>query len=292
MSVPDKNDEYFLYQTLIGAFPCDGDDDQIFVERIKQYILKAIREAKRHTAWLKPDTPYEEAFISFIEAILNPADNNQFLDTFIPFQKRVATYGIYTSLSQPLIKITSPGVPDLYQGTELWDFSLVDPDNRRPVDFKKRERLLNDIITQAKDDLPTLLAELLTTREDGRIKLFLTWRALSARKRHGELFQKGSYIPLEVTGSLKDHVIAFARSYRGEWILTIAPRFLTAVVTSDKHPFGREVWEDTRIELSENAPTSWKDVFTAGCITSDKTLFIGDALKQFPVALLIGRNKT
>jgi len=292
MNIPDRNDEYFLYQTLVGAFPCDGDDYQSFVERIKQYILKAIREAKRHTAWLKPDTPYEEAFISFIEAILNPADNNQFLNTFIPFQKRVATYGIYTSLSQTLIKITAPGVPDLYQGSELWDFSLVDPDNRRPVDFNKRKRLLNDIITQAKDDLPSLLAELLAGREDGRIKLFLTWRALSARKRSIETFQNGSYIPLEVTGPLKDHVIAFARSYQGEWILTIAPRLLTAVIPADKYPFGREVWKDTRIQLSEHLPTSWEDVFTADCITGDTMLLLGDALKQFPVALLRGGNKT
>ena len=292
LGVPDKNDEYFLYQTLIGAFPFDGDDYQGFVERIKQYILKAIREAKRHTAWLKPDTPYEEAFISFIEAILKTPDNNQFLNAFIPFQKKVASYGIYTSLSQTLMKITSPGVPDVYQGTELWDFSLVDPDNRRPVDFSKRERVLDDIITKAKDDLETLLAELLTTREDGRIKLFVTWRGLSARKRYSETFQKGSYIPLEVTGQRRDHVVAFARSYQGEWILTIAPRFLVSVMKSDAFPFGRDVWGDTCIRLNGNAPASWEDVFTAYCITGDKMLFIGDVLKQFPVALLKGGNET
>jgi (1->4)-alpha-D-glucan 1-alpha-D-glucosylmutase len=286
--VPDKNDEYFLYQTLIGAFPFENGNDQDFIDRIKQYILKAIREAKRHTAWLKPDTVYEEAFLSFIESILKCSDDNQFLSKFIPFQKKIASYGIYTSLSQTLIKITSPGVPDFYQGTELWDLSLVDPDNRRPVDFEKREKHLDYILTKSTNDLGGLISELLTRKEDGMIKLLLIWRALSARNDNSKTFQKGSYTPLQVTGLWSDHIIAFARSYQEEWILTIAPRLLTSVVKSNEYPLGKEVWKDTRLELSENTPTVWKNIFTEECIMADKTLFIGDVLKQFPVALLIG----
>ncbi len=137
LAVPDRNDEYFLYQTLIGAWPFSDADYPDFVQRIKAYIVKAVREAKVHTAWLKPDTEYENAYVSFVEKILARSEANEFLKELIPFCRRVSRYGMLNSLSQTLIKITSPGVPDFYQGAELWDLNLVDPDNRRPVDFEK-----------------------------------------------------------------------------------------------------------------------------------------------------------
>lgn len=142
MPVPDRNDEYHLYQTLIGTYPFHNWEYDDYIKRIKEYTIKAIREAKVYTAWLKPDTDYEESVISFIDRIMSPSEENDFLKEFLNFQKRIAFYGIFNSLSQTLIKVTSPGVPDFYQGTELWDLNLVDPDNRRPVDFEKRMAIL------------------------------------------------------------------------------------------------------------------------------------------------------
>ena len=189
MAVPDRNDEYFLYQTLIGAWPFSDADYPDFVQRIKAYIVKAVREAKVHTAWLKPDTEYENAYVSFAEKILARSEANEFLKDLIPFCRRVSHYGILNSLSQTLIKITSPGVPDFYQGSELWDLSLVDPDNRRPVDFEKRRAMLAGIREQDDADIGRLVQDLLATREDGRIKLFLIYRALKAKKANREIFR-------------------------------------------------------------------------------------------------------
>ena len=162
-AVPDRNDEYFLYQTLIGAWPFSDAEYPEFIARIKSYMVKAVREAKVHTAWLKPDTDYENAYVSFVEKILARSEANAFLKEFIPFCQRVSHYGILNSLSQTLIKITSPGVPDFYQGSELWDLSLVDPDNRRPVDFEKRRALLADIREQDDAGMGRLVQDLLST---------------------------------------------------------------------------------------------------------------------------------
>jgi (1->4)-alpha-D-glucan 1-alpha-D-glucosylmutase len=277
---------------LIGAFPFSQSEHAAFAERAKTYIIKAVREAKVHTAWLKPDTGYEEAFLSFIDAILEQSERNKFLEEFLPFQKKVAYYGIFNSLSQTLIKITSPGVPDFYQGSELWDLNLVDPDNRRPVDYEKRQAFLREIQEKEKRDILSLIDELLSTKEDGRIKLFLICRALKARKENLEVFQRGAYLPLAVGGKCKDHVIAFARKTENTWAITAAPRFLTALVKEGEYPLDKQVWEDTHISLPEGAPPAWKNAITAKVISGEHTLHIGDILKHFPVALLSnGDNK-
>jgi len=290
-NVPDRNDEYFLYQTLVGAFPFDETEYPAFVERMKNYIIKAVREAKVHTAWLKPDEDYEDAYISFVEEILQPSEDNQFLKEFVPFQKKVAYYGIFNSLSQTLIKITSPGVPDFYQGTELWDLNLVDPDNRRPVDFEKRTSFLRDIRDKTQTDVLSLITELFSSKEDGRLKLFLICRALQARNEKAEVFQKGAYIPIEVGGRFKDHVVVLARRYRNAWAITIAPRLLTALMKEGEYPFGQQVWDDTRVVLPKGTPTLWKDIITGEVIKSEETLPINETLKHFPVALLMGEEK-
>lgn len=290
-NVPDRNDEYFLYQTLVGAFPFDETEYPAFVERMKNYIIKAVREAKVHTAWLKPDEDYEDAYISFVEEILQPSEDNQFLKEFVPFQKKVAYYGIFNSLSQTLIKITSPGVPDFYQGTELWDLNLVDPDNRRPVDFEKRTAFLRDIRDKTQTDVLSLITELFSSKEDGRLKLFLICRALQARNEKAEVFQKGAYIPIEVGGRFKDHVVVLARRYRNAWAITIAPRLLTALMKEGEYPFGQQVWDDTRVVLPKGTPTLWKDIITGEAIKSEGTLPINETLKHFPVALLMGEEK-
>jgi (1->4)-alpha-D-glucan 1-alpha-D-glucosylmutase len=287
---PDRNDEYFLYQTLIGAFPFDEGNFPKFVERIKNYMIKAVREAKVHTMWLEPDKGYEDAFVSFIEEILKPSDKNQFLKEFLPFQKKVAHYGMFNSLSQTLVKITSPGVPDFYQGAELWDLNLVDPDNRRPVDFEKRRSFLHDMRDKAGKDVLKLVGELLSTKEDGRIKSFLTYRALGARKENLDIFQKGSYVSLEVGGKFKDHIIAFARNHERSWAVTVAPRFLTALIKEGEYPLDQHVWGDTYIVVPDGV-TSWRDAITARLIKSRKTLPIGEILEHFPVALLISEGK-
>jgi len=181
--VPDSNEEYFLYQILLGSFPFEASEYTTFITRIKDYALKALREANIHTNWLRPDSEYENACLSFISDILSDSPGNLFLQDFRSFQRKIAYYGILNSLAQVFLKITSPGVPDIYQGTELWDFSLVDPDNRRPVDFEKRITLLSTLREQESLNTLELIHELWRTPEDGRIKLYLIYRLLQARKK-------------------------------------------------------------------------------------------------------------
>ncbi|MGD9819249.1 MAG: malto-oligosyltrehalose synthase [Desulfomonilaceae bacterium] len=288
LAVPDRNDEYFLYQTLIGAFPFSDSEYPDFIQRIKQYIVKAVREAKVHTAWLKPDVDYEDAYVSFVDKILACSKTNAFLKELIPFTRRVAHFGMLNSLSQTLIKIASPGVPDFYQGTELWDLSLVDPDNRRAVDFEKRRSMLESIRQQENSNIGALIQDLLRTREDGKIKLFLIYRALKARKDFREIFQKGAYLPLEATGRFKNHVIAFARVYQHQWAIAIAPRLLIPMVKEGNFPLGEQVWQDTVITMPDWAPLEWRNVVTSEPLSNRGVMHVGDILQNFPVALLIG----
>ncbi len=291
LAVPDRNDEYFLYQTLIGAFPFSDADYPDFIERIKEYIVKVVREAKVHTAWLKPDIEYEDAYVSFAEKILARSENNAFLKDLIPFTKRVAHFGMLNSLSQTLIKITSPGLPDFYQGTELWDLSLVDPDNRRPVDFETRRGMLASIREQEDSHIGRLIQDLFSTKEDGKIKLFLIYRALKARRRHREIFREGAYLPLESAGRFRSNVIAFARRYHQQWAVVIVPRFLSYLVQEGDFPLGREVWQDTEVIMPDRTPLEWRNALTSEALSAGNTLPVGTVLHSFPVALLIGERK-
>ncbi len=287
---PDHNDEYFLYQTLLGAYPFDENEFPSFVDRIKEYIIKAIREAKVHTEWLKPDSAYEDSFLSFIDAILDLSPENQFMDIFLPFQRKVAHYGVFNSLSQTLLKISSPGVPDFYQGTELWDLSLVDPDNRRPVDFSQRYRNLNEIIYKDKEDHAELIDELISKREDGRIKLFLIHKSLKARNDRKDFFQESDYMPLVVRGKFKDHVVSFARRKGKIWSITVVPRLLVSLVNEDEFPVGERVWEDTHILLPKESPDFWKDALSDKLIKGVSILRVGNILEHFPVSLLLSEG--
>lgn len=290
-AVPDGNDEYFLYQTLIGAWPFSDAEYPEFTARITRYIVKAVREAKVHTAWLKPDTEYETAYISFVEKILDRSGANTFLEELIPFCRRISHYGILNSLSQTLLKITSPGVPDFYQGSELWDLSLVDPDNRRPVDFEKRRAMLADIREQNDADIGRLVQDLLSTREDGKVKLFLIYRVLKARTENREIFCSGAYHPLESAGRFRDHVIAFAWRYQRQWALVIVPRFLSHLIHEGAFPLGRHVWQDTGVIMPDGAPAEWRNVITNEVLSASKILSVGDILLSFPVAFLIGEGQ-
>jgi (1->4)-alpha-D-glucan 1-alpha-D-glucosylmutase len=288
VDVPDRNDEYFLYQTLLGTYPFNPDKEyDTFVERIKEYIIKAIREAKVHTAWLRPDTGYEEGFLAFVDRILKVSKNNPFIDAFLPFQQRIQHYGMFNSLSQLLLKVTSPGLPDIYQGTELWDLSLVDPDNRRPVDFELRATYLKEIKSRTRKSPLKYIADILKTPEDGRIKLFLLYQALRARRSHLDLFQRGNYHKLTVVGSLKAHVVTFARELDSQRVIAIAPRFLTSLVKEGEYPLGEQVWQETRILPPAGSSAVWVDTITGQKVEGGDALWLREILQHFPVALLV-----
>ena len=180
-------------------------------------------------------------------------------------------------------------LPDIYQGTEFWDLSHVDPDNRRPVDFQRRIKVLREIKQQAQTDILPLVEELISTREDARIKLFMTARVLEARKQYLQVFQSGNYQPLEVVGTFKENIVAFARSYEDTTVIVIAPRFLTGIVKPEEMPIGEKVWQDTKLELSDEMPSVWQDAITNQMVESNSQLAIGEALNYFPCALLISQ---
>jgi len=284
--VPDKNDEYFLYQTLVGAFPFAKEEYPDFIARIRGYMVKSVREAKVHTAWLKPDLDYEEAFLHFVDALLTPRRGNVFLREFIPFARKVARFGMSNSLAQTLIKIAAPGIPDFYQGTEFWDLSLVDPDNRRPVDYAGRKEALKSIESGAKENLTRLIDDLLASREDGRIKLFLIHRALGLRRQHTSLFREGDYLPLDVNGINREHVIAFARQRGENFAVCVVPRFPTGLVEDGEFACGAKAWKDTTLSLPQ-VGSPWVNAISGRTLPGEDSLSVGEILSDFPVALLM-----
>jgi (1->4)-alpha-D-glucan 1-alpha-D-glucosylmutase len=286
--VPHPPVEYFIYQTLVGACPLDPDHLPGFTERAAACIVKAAREAKQQTSWIDPQPAYEGALSTFVRRILAPLPENSFLKEFWPFLQEIAHYGAFNALSQTLIKITAPGVPDFYRGTELLRFSLVDPDNRRPVDFTVRRQWLAKIRARHKSEPLALIADLLENKLNGQIKLFLIYAALQTRRQHADLFQKGRYMPLTAAGRRADHVVAFARRCAGAWSLTLVPRFVSGLVAPHADPLGGAVWGDTACRLPPHAPAFWTDTFTSGGIESRGWLKVGDAFRYFPAALLIG----
>jgi (1->4)-alpha-D-glucan 1-alpha-D-glucosylmutase len=282
---PDPNDEYLLYQTMVGAMPFEPKEYKSFNERIKQYIVKVVREAKRHSSWIEPNEQYEQAFCLFVDRIMDSSASNEFWRDFLAFQKQIAAYGIFNSLSQTLLKMTSPGVPDFYQGGELWDFSLVDPDNRRPVYFEKRKSIMGEIRSREHDS--TLIDELLRTRQDGRIKLFLIYKILAERGKRAGFFEKGDYQPLKVRGKYSNHIVVFVRSHGSQRITTIAPRFLTLLIGADELPIGSDVWQDTEITWSTALEGNWRNAITGESIRITKSTRMGQILARFPITLLI-----
>jgi (1->4)-alpha-D-glucan 1-alpha-D-glucosylmutase len=281
--MPDNNLEYFIYQTLIGSYPFEGGSDEKYFNRIKDYLTKAVREAKEHSSWTKPDIEYESAMHSFLENLLN--SDNEFLNDFIPFQKKVTFYGVYNSLAQTLVKIVSPGIPDFYQGTELWDLFLVDPDNRRPVDYEIRRNYINEI-AETKSIKISYLQDLLLNPANGKVKMFITYKALHVRNENLQVFNNGNFIPLEVKGKFKNNIIAFARKFEENFVITVAPRFLTNIVKENELPVGNNYWGDTYINLSNFNSQAFKNNFTGEEFTNKDKVFIGEIFKNFPFALI------
>lgn len=289
--VPDPNDEYFLYQTLVGGFPLQESQWTDFRERLKAYMIKAVREAKVHTEWLKPDQAYEEGFSAFIDQILSPSESNQFLKEFFPIAGNIAYHGMLNSLSQTLIKIFSPGVPDFYQGTELWDLSFVDPDNRRAVDFNRRKKLFDELKQREAKDPIALVKDLLLHWQDGRVKLYLIYKALNFRRMQNLLVQEGRYIPLYASGKFRRNICAFARSRSEAWAVVAAPRLTTKLVNTVGLSVGKETWEDHTLALPREAPDLWFNVLTGEELETShsertKVLSLGAVFQEFPLALL------
>ncbi|WP_036497361.1 malto-oligosyltrehalose synthase [Nitrosococcus oceani] len=271
---PSRNDEYLFYQTVLGTWPLLGMSEEGLVDfqgRIEAYMLKAIKEAKVHTSWINPDVEYETAVVHFVRNVLGNLEKNPFLLDFIPFQKRVAGFGLLNGLSQLLLKLTVPGVPDIYQGNELWEFQLVDPDNRHPVDFVLRQRMLQHLmlLTHSKQPLKSHTYELLRTKEDSLVKLYLTWKTLSFRAKFPLLFEKGDYTSLSVQGTKAEHLCAFARRHQDKIVLSITPRWFALLGSNgDGLPLGESLWKGTWVEIPEvNGHKKFTNVLTDEIVT-------------------------
>jgi (1->4)-alpha-D-glucan 1-alpha-D-glucosylmutase len=305
---PDRRDEYRFYQALLGCWPPDLDRPEpptTLVERLEEYMTKAIREAKVHTSWLTPHEAYDSAVTSFVRSTLTGAGGARFVPALLPFVRRMARIGLFNSLSQVTLKLASPGVPDFYQGTELWDLSLVDPDNRRPVDFARRMALLDELDPlvppaageagdEAGADRHEALGQMLASWTDGRLKLYITTAGLRARRAWPGLFVAGDYVPLATDVTVPAGLVAFARHFEGRWLVAAAPRLVSHLIAHDEgaQPIG-ELWKTSRILLPEGAPQGpWRNLFTgeesrAISYRTESWLFAGDALRRLPVTLLV-----
>lgn len=298
--IPTPNDEYFIYQTLLGIWPSgkpDANEMACLGVRLAEYLLKAVREAKVHTSWINPNTAYEDAVLAFAHALVNTPVESPFMTDFLPFQRRIARLGMFNSLSQTLIKLTVPGVPDIYQGCELLNFSLVDPDNRRPVDFSYRRTMLDELqklATQTSQQRSAGVSALCDTLEDGRAKLLIIRSALVLRERWQEVFQQGKYLQLTVKGEHAAHLCAYARIDGERTVITVAPRFFAQLPGDiDTLPVGEKVWGNTTVDM----PFHPRDkqctcAFTGKVLKphqrlSGWCLSVAQVLAEFPVGLII-----
>jgi (1->4)-alpha-D-glucan 1-alpha-D-glucosylmutase len=283
LEAPDANEEYLLYQTLLGSWPigANGELELVpsadYTERIQRYMTKALKEAKINTSWIQPNEQWDAAMHDFVAKILDGSPGNKFLSSFFPAANEIVRLGAINSLAQTLLKLTSPGVPDIYQGTEIWDYSLVDPDNRRPVNYELRHQMLKSLSSANP-------AELMQSWADGRIKLFLTQRILHFRREHPEVFNRGEYLALRTTGTFAESCISFLRRLEDDWILVIAPRLSSRVGFP---PLG-QAWQDTAVELPENVSLKGAhDLFTCQPIRPQKRqLAVSDVLSVLPFALV------
>ena len=288
LTAPRANDEYLIYQTLVGAWPLEPygpDEFAAFVQRVQAYMEKAMREAKVYTTWVSPIAEYEGGVKEFLARILDERTAGEFLRDFRPFQRRVSEYGLLNSLSQTVLRLTAPGVPDTYQESELWDFSLVDPDNRRPVDYERRRRILQGLPGRVDADLTR---DLVARKEDGRVKLFVTRQALACRRDHHGLFSAGEYFACEATGEGKEHVFGFARRRGDVWAVVAVPRLVTSLPAS---------LGDAALLLPAETPPGlrFRNVFTGeqaerGESQGRPAIRLADAFGNFPVALLVSRG--
>lgn len=281
-AAPDANEEYLFYQTLLGTWPMDaaGRPETTagaeYIGRIQTYMAKALKEAKVNTSWIQPNEQWDAAMHEFVPRVLDPSPKNKFLPSFLPLAEEIARLGAINSLAQLVLKLTVPGVPDIYQGSEIWDFSLVDPDNRRPVDYTHRRKLIESLTSATTEAL-------LENWPDGRIKLFVTQRLLRFRRDHAALFQQGGYLPLTAGGTFADCCVGFVREYEGEWLTVVVPRVSSRVGFP---PIG-ERWKDTMVTLPEPLPrVSVKEIFTGRELRADgAAINLSEAMASLPFAV-------
>ncbi len=283
VEVPAANDRYFLYQSLLGALPSGEQINEEFRNRIKEYMLKVVREGKENSSWSEPNEKYEYLLQEFIESILQP--DGEFLTSFMHFFNKINHYGMIYSLGQVLLKATCPGIPDVYQGCELWDLSLVDPDNRRPVDFDRRRqnlRLFNEQKITTK-----FLDNLWADRNSGRIKHYILWKTLQMRKNNPDIFNFGQYFPLETEGQEKWRLLAFCRSYQNRMCLVMFPRHIAVQNGSNELPVGEAGWGDTSIHFPGGYGTRWTEIFSEKRYQFRDKILVSEVFLQFPLACLI-----
>ncbi len=301
LPAPDRGDEYLFYQTLVASWPPGwvGPPSEEYRDRIRGYMWKAIKEAKIHTSWINPSEPYDAAVMEFVDRVLDAAAGEEFLVRFTAFQERIGRLGMVNSLAQTVLKIACPGVADFYQGTELWDFSLVDPDNRRPVDFALRRRLVEDLEPllaeeAAPGEVADALAGMLSAWHDGRIQLVVTAAGLRLRRRLAGLFLDGAYLPVAARGPFQEHVVAFARTGPEGRVLAVVPRLVATLTRAEPEaPLGEEIWKGTTVILPrEIEGRSFTNVFTRETLTAtgraEAELRVAAVLRHCPVALLVG----
>ncbi|HET6423701.1 MAG TPA: hypothetical protein VFG20_08470, partial [Planctomycetaceae bacterium] len=323
-AAPSRNTEYLLYQTIIGLWPDavpTGNDRDTFVARLQEYLLKVEHEAKVNTSWISPHEPYETALCRFVTDIFKTDRSVAFVNDLHEFASKVAIHGRWNSLSQLVLKICSPGVPDFYQGTAVWNRTLVDPDNRHPIDWPANERMFRELLSecsalrpgstgenlvskwfddgvQAEHNAPhpirDLLQQLLTNAAEGRIKLYVTGLALQARNRFPDLFTSGDYLPLETTGPFRENVVALARQHGAQVMIVVVPRLTVQVAGFGGPPPIGDLWQETAITLAESIcepGSSFGELFSrrkwSPDTNQDISLSVKDALRDFPLGVWI-----
>lgn len=296
--VPDTNEEYYLYQVLIGSYPFHmrGVKEQAsYAKRIKDHAVKALREAKIHSSWMSPNIAYEEACNKFVDELLNHVPDNLFLADFVEFDHIIAICGMYNSLSQTLLKIFSPGVPDIYRGNEVWMFDLTDPDNRRPVNFLRRRQMLEEMQKRLKIPAAefSLCGEIMGSMEDGRIKLYVTWKSLAFRRDNESLFNSRNYLPLSAKGNRKNNICAFMRRSDDHEVITVAPVLMTGLTNKGKYsPTGSAVWGNTKLTLPKACTGRvYRNIFTGERVKAlkedgDTVMDLAAIFNIFPVAAM------
>jgi maltooligosyltrehalose synthase len=263
--MPDDNDEYFIYQTIVGSYPLLDKDVEPYHDRLRDYLQKALRETKVHSNWTEPNEAYENAAIRFAHALIN--NNSSFLQSFQPFFSKISDYGMKISFAQLILKFTCPGIPDIYQGTEMWDLSLVDPDNRRPVDYSLRAKALDHIQSPP---------ELWDARSNGEIKLALLQRLNIIRNRYIDVLTDGEYVPVQLEGKHAQHAIAFIRQNKSTSLLVAVPLHLARV----------ENWEDTALIMPTGAASRWENLITGAEIRPANKLSLNEVFQEFPAMII------
>ena len=277
--IPSAADEYMIYQALVAHYPMDCRQEESFTARFREYLVKALREGKEVSSWSDPDEAYEQYTLAFVDQILEPL--NGFRDSLTGFLATIIPHGIINSLTQTILKNTAPGVPDTFQGCEIWNLSFVDPDNRRPVDYRSVDKNLDRMILASEKDPVAHLQELWDHAADGRIKQWITFLTLQERAGKPDLFNRGSYVPLRITGRFRNHVLAFCRTLGNDHLIVAVP--LNTAGMPEGHG-----WENTKIRLPDLAPPQWRHTITERVIAGERSLPLSDLFGEVPFATLRG----